>query len=639
MIPEAASWLILFLPLISFLFIVFVVRPLLGSATIVAGFVAVLAIGASFVLSIWALASVIDAPGHLQDYPSHSWLDIGGLEIKVGILMDSLTAIMLIVVSGVSLMIQLYSLGYMKHDASIARFFAYMSLFTCSMLGLVMANNLIMLFVFWELVGLSSYLLIGFWHDRPTAAAAAKKAFIVTRFGDLGFLIAILGVYMTLGSDGLAIAYLNEAAGGPLAGIALTLIALGIFAGAVGKSGQFPLHTWLPDAMEGPTPVSALIHAATMVAAGVFLVARMFPLFEASTAAMTTVAYIGAGTALFAATMGLVMTDIKRVLAYSTVSQLGFMMFALGVGAVPAAMFHLFTHAFFKALLFLGSGSVNHATGTYDIRRMGGLAKPMPWTFATFAIGGLSIAGIPPFSGFWSKDEILAAAWHGDKGVYILGILAAFLTSVYIFRLIFITFLGKYRGGEAPQHGEHVPDEPHESPVIMVVPMLILAAGAIAAGLANLPGFSILGIPESWMSDLLTGHGEPFPTGIAISSSLVAALGIVVAYAIYVRRIITPEKIMATFSPIHRILARKYYMDEIYETGIVRKVGMGIVARGGDIFDRNVVDRIVNVVGSLGRNFGGGIAKLQTGQVQAYGVGIFVGLIVIMAIFWFATGL
>ena len=639
MIPEAASWLILFLPLISFLLIVFVVRPLFGSAAIVAGFVAVLSIGGSFVLSIWALASVIDTPGHLQDYSSHEWMDIGVLQIKMGILMDSLTAIMLIVVSGVSLMIQLYSLGYMKHDASIARFFAYMSLFTCSMLGLVMADNLIMLFVFWELVGLSSYLLIGFWHDRPSAAAAAKKAFIVTRFGDLGFLIAILGVYMTLGADGLDIAFLNDAAGGPLAGIALTLVALGIFSGAVGKSGQFPLHTWLPDAMEGPTPVSALIHAATMVAAGVFLVARMFPVFEASTAAMTTVAYIGAGTALFAATMGLVMTDIKRVLAYSTVSQLGFMMFALGVGAVPAAIFHLFTHAFFKALLFLGSGSVNHATGTYDIRRMGGLAKPMPWTFATFAIGGLAISGIPPFSGFWSKDEILAAAWHGDKGVYILGIVAAFLTSVYIFRLIFITFLGKYRGGEAPQHGEHVPDEPHESPVVMVVPMLILAAGAIAAGLANLPGFSILGIPESWMSDLLTGHGEPFPTGIAVSSSLVAALGIVVAYAIYVRRIISPEKIMATFSPIHRILARKYYMDEIYETGIVRKVGMGIVARGGDIFDRNVVDRIVNVVGSLGRNFGGGIAKLQTGQVQAYGVGIFVGLIVIMAIFWFATGM
>ena len=639
MIPEAASWLILFLPLISFLVIVFIVRPLLGSATIVAGFVAVLAIGASFVLSIWALASVIDAPEHLQGYPSHEWLTIGGLEIKVGILMDSLTAIMLIVVSGVSLMVQLYSLGYMKHDASIARFFAYMSLFTCSMLGLVMADNLVLLFVFWELVGLSSYLLIGFWHDRPTAASAAKKAFIVTRFGDLGFLIAILGVYMTLGSKGLDIQYLNEAAGGPLAGLALTLIALGIFAGAVGKSGQFPLHTWLPDAMEGPTPVSALIHAATMVAAGVFLVARFFPVFEASTAAMNTVAYVGAGTALFAATMGLVMTDIKRVLAYSTVSQLGFMMFALGVGAVPAAIFHLFTHAFFKALLFLGAGSVNHATGTYDIRKMGGLAKAMPWTFGTFTIGGLAIAGIPPFSGFWSKDEILAAAWHYEKGVYVLGIVAAFLTSVYIFRLIFITFLGSYRGGEEPQHGEHIPDEPEESPKVMVIPMVILAAGAFAAGLANLPEFSILGIPKSWMSDLLTGHGEPFPTGIAVSSSIIAAAGIFIAYAIYVRGVIKPEAIANAFKPLHQLLVRKYYMDEIYETGIVRKAGMGIVARGGDLFDRDVVDRIVNWVGALGRHFGGGIAKLQTGQVQVYGVGIFVGLIVIMAVFWFATGL
>ena len=639
MILEAASWLILFLPLISFFLIVFIVRGVFGSATMLAGYTAVLAIGASFVLSIWALASVIDAPGHLQDYSSHTWLDIGPLEIKVGILMDSLTAIMLIVVSGVSLMVQLYSLGYMKHDASVARFFAYMSLFTFSMLGLVMADNLILLYVFWELVGLSSYLLIGFWHDRPTAAAAAKKAFIVTRFGDLGFLIAILGVYFTVGSQGFDIQYLNAAAGVDVTGIALTLIALGIFAGAVGKSGQFPLHTWLPDAMEGPTPVSALIHAATMVAAGVFLVARMFPVFEASTAAMNTVAYVGAGTALFAATMGLVMTDIKRVLAYSTVSQLGFMMFALGVGAPAAAMFHLFTHAFFKALLFLGAGSVNHATGTYDIRRMGGLAKSMPWTFATFTIGGLAIAGIPPFSGFWSKDEILAAAWHYEKGVYILGIIAAFLTSVYIFRLIFITFLGSYRGGEKPQYGEHVPDHPHESPAIMVLPMVILAAGAFASGLANLPEFSFIGVPKSWMSDLLTGHGEPFPTGIAASSSIVAAVGILIAYAVYVRGMVKPEAIANAFKPIHQLLTRKYYMDDIYETGIVKKAGMGIVARGGDIFDRNVVDRIVNWVGEIGRQFGGGIAKLQTGQVQVYGVGIFIGLIVIMAVFWFATGL
>ena len=353
------------------------------------------------------------------------------------------------------------------------------------------------------------------------------------------------------------------------------MIALGIFAGAVGKSGQFPLHTWLPDAMEGPTPVSALIHAATMVAAGVFLVARMFPVFEASTAAMNTVAYVGAGTALFAATMGLVMTDIKRVLAYSTVSQLGFMMFALGVGAPAAAMFHLFTHAFFKALLFLGAGSVNHATGTYDIRRMGGLAKSMPWTFATFTVGGLAIAGIPPFSGFWSKDEILAAAWHYEKGVYVLGIIAAFLTSVYIFRLIFITFLGSYRGGEEPQHGEHVPDHPHESPAIMVLPMVILAVGAFASGLANLPEFSFIGVPKSWMSDLLTGHGEPFPTGIAASSSIIAAVGIVIAYAVYVRGIVKPEAIANAFKPVHQLLVRRYYMDDIYETGIVKKAGNG----------------------------------------------------------------
>ncbi|MCH9036803.1 MAG: NADH-quinone oxidoreductase subunit L [Chloroflexi bacterium] len=640
MIPEAAAWLILFLPLISFVIIVLFIRPAVGSAAQISGYITVLAIAASFGLSIWALGSVIDTPEHLREYPSHSWLEIGPLNIKVGILMDSLTAIMLIVVSGVSLMIQVYSLAYMKHDPSISRFFAYMSLFTTSMLGLVMADNLVMLYLFWELVGLSSYLLIGFWHERPSAAAAAKKAFIVTRFGDLGFLIAILGVYMTLGSDGLDIATLHSVAGTPaLAGMALTLIALGIFAGAVGKSGQFPLHTWLPDAMEGPTPVSALIHAATMVVAGVFLVARFFPLFEASSSAMHTVAYIGAGTALFAATMALVMTDIKRVLAYSTISQLGFMMLALGVGALPAAIFHLFTHAFFKALLFLGAGSVNHATGTYDIRRMGGLARPMPWTFATFLIGGLAISGIPPLAGFWSKDDILSAAWNEEKGVYILGVVAAFLTAFYIFRLIFVTFLGEYRGGESQEQGGAPGHQasPHESPVIMIIPMVVLAAGAFAAGLANLPGFSILGIPDSWMANLLVGHGEVFSTGIATSSSLIAAIGIVSAYGVYVARYVTPEDIRQTFKPIHTLLSRKYYLDDLYEDIIVKKVLYASLANFGDKFDRHVVDRSVNTVAIVGRNIGGAIAKLQTGQVQVYGIGISIGLIVIMAAFWFAT--
>ena len=643
MIPEWAAWLILFLPLISFTIIVLFIRPYLGSTSLLSGLVTVAAIGASLGLSIWALGSVIDSPGHLLEFDSHTWLEIGPLEVEMGIMMDALTAVMVVVVSGISLMIQIYSLGYMRNDASVSRFFAYMSLFTTSMLGLVLADNLIMLYVFWELVGFSSYLLIGFWYDRPAAAAAAKKAFIVTRFGDLGFLIAILGVFFTVGSQGFNIAALHDLAGSPeLKGIALTLIALGIFAGAVGKSGQFPLHTWLPDAMEGPTPVSALIHAATMVAAGVFLVARFFPLFEASSSAMTTVAYIGAGTALFAATMGLVMTDIKRVLAYSTVSQLGFMMLALGVGSVPAATFHLFTHAFFKALLFLGAGSVNHATGTYDIRFMGGLARPMPWTFVTFLVAGLSISGIPPFSGFWSKDDILNAAWQEEKGVYILAIVAAFLTALYIFRLVFITFAGQYRGGAAEEHGEAGGHghggQPHESPAVMVVPMVVLAVGAFAAGLANLPGFSILGIPENWMGEFLGGHAEDFATGIATSSSLIAAAGIAVAYILYVARWVRPEDIRKTFRPVHTLLTRKYYFDELYEDVIVRKGLYASLAGTGDRFDRHVVDRAVNIVAGTGRNMGRGIARLQTGQVQAYGVGISVGLVVILAVFFLVTG-
>ena len=640
MIPESAAWLILFLPLISFVIIVVFIRPALGSASLLSGLLTVGAIGASLGLSIWALASVIDEPGHVIEFDSHKWLDVGVLQIKMGIMMDSLTAVMLIVVSGISLMVQVYSLGYMKDDRSVSRFFAYMALFTTSMLGLVLADNLIMLYVFWELVGLSSYLLIGFWSDRPAAAAAAKKAFIITRFGDLGFLIAILGVFFMIGSEGFDIATLHELAGTPqLEDIALTLIALGIFAGAVGKSGQFPLHTWLPDAMEGPTPVSALIHAATMVAAGIFLVARFFPLFEESSSAMNVVAYIGGGTALFAATMGLVMTDIKRVLAYSTVSQLGFMMLALGVGSVSAAIFHLFTHAFFKALLFLGAGSVNHTTGTYDIRLMGGLARPMPWTFITFLIGALSISGIPPLAGFWSKDDILNVAWNEEKGVYILAIVAAFLTSLYIFRLVILTFAGQYRGGSAAEHpgSSGHGGALHESPWVMVLPMVILAAGAFAAGLASLPGFSILGIPESWMGEFLTGHGEEFVTGIATSSSIIAAVGIITAVLVYWVRLVKPEDVRETFKPVHALLARKYYFDELYEDVIVKRGLYASLAAFSDRFDKHVVDRVVNTVASIGRNSGRGFAKLQTGQVQAYGVGISVGVIVILAVFFFVN--
>ena len=412
MINETAVWLILLLPLASFAVNALAVRPLLGKDSEVAAYSTIASLAIGFGLSLWALASVIDAADRLAFEP-RPWLEVGGLEINFGILMDPLTAVMLVVVTGVSLMVQVYSTGYMKGDPGYVRYFAYMSLFSASMVGLVLASNIVQLYVFWELVGLCSYLLIGFWYERPAAAAAAKKAFIMTRLGDFGFLLAIL--YLVSNGDSFTDAGFNPleitdvykavAMGGVLTTAAASWIAIGVFAGAVGKSAQFPLHTWLPDAMEGPTPVSALIHAATMVAAGVFLVARFFPVFEVSNVAMDTVALIGGGTALFAASMGLVANDIKRVLAYSTVSQLGFMMLALGVGAYGPAIFHLFTHAFFKALLFLGAGSVNHASGTFDMRHMGGLRKHMPWTFATFLIAGLSLAGIFPLAGLLEQGR------------------------------------------------------------------------------------------------------------------------------------------------------------------------------------------------------------------------------------------
>ena len=463
--------------------------------------------------------------------------------------MDGLTAIMLVVVTGVSLLVQIYSTGYMKGDPGYARYFAYMSFFTASMVGLVVASNVIQLFVFWELVGLSSYLLIGFWYHKPSAAAAAKKAFLVTRLGDFGFLLAIFylffngATFTAAGLDPLDIPDIHEAMNmGVIAPGVAMWIALGLFAGAVGKSGQFPLHTWLPDAMEGPTPVSSLIHAATMVAAGVFLVARFFPVFEASEIALNTVAIIGGITAVLAATMGLVMNDIKRVLAYSTVSQLGYMMLALGVGAPGVAIFHLFTHAFFKCLLFMGAGSVSHAAGgTFDMRYMGGLRGHMRWTYVTFLIGSLSLAGIFPLAGFWSKDEILAFAF-GQEGtvstvVFLLAVIAVFMTAFYMFRALFMVFEGEYKGGadadpEAESHGPS--DHPHESPVSMVGPMAILAVLAVVAGVLASPIVDLGPIPKHWLvHDFLHSDGADFNILIAAGSTVLALAGILLAYLMY----------------------------------------------------------------------------------------------------------
>ena len=655
MITEAWVWVILFLPLGSFLASGLIIRPFFNRYSVLAGYATIISIGIALVLSIWALQSVMDANGDLG-FATRSWLEVGGLSVTVGILLDPLTAIMLVVVTGVSLLVQIYSMGYMRGDPGFARYYAYMSLFTASMVGLVLAANIIQFYVFWELVGASSYLLIGFWYHKPTAAAAAKKAFIVTRIGDFGFLLGIL--YLVLNADvfagnGLEITTINtefpEAIKLGLIGTSVvTWVVLGIFAGAIGKSGQLPLHTWLPDAMEGPTPVSALIHAATMVAAGVFLVARFFPLFEASEVAMNTVAIIGGVTAVFAASMALVMTDIKRVLAYSTISQLGYMMLALGVGAYGAAIFHLFTHAFFKALLFLGSGSVHHAVGTFDMRYMGGLRRVMPWTYVTFVIGALSIAGIFPLAGFWSKDEILADAWGQDGGVsqvvFWLGLAAVFMTAFYMFRVVFMTFGGQFRGGvdsdpaaEADgENGVHLAD----SPVVMVVPLLVLAVAAVVAGFLVNPTADLGVIPIHWLSEFL-GHGlvevetPHFNFAVAAVSSVLALSGIALAYVMYSARRESSERLEEALRPFHLLLTKKYYFDELYEGYITRKAFYRWGAGFLDWADKAVVDGVARMVGYLGRSVGGVMAHAQTGQLQGYGVVVSLGVLGILGVFFF----
>ena len=645
MINELGIWLVFLLPLGCFALIALVIRPFFNRDPSIAGYLVVLSIGASFALSIMALISVINDPESLVFEP-HSWLEVGSVVVNVTAFVDPLTAIMLVVVTGVSLMVQVYSIGYMHGDPGYARYFAYMALFTASMVGLVLAGNIVQMYVFWELVGLCSYLLIGFWYHKPAAAAAAKKAFIITRIGDFGLLLAILylvfnvDVFASQGLNPLDIADIHKAVAIPglLASGVVTWIAIGIFTGAVGKSGQFPLHTWLPDAMEGPTPVSALIHAATMVTAGVFLVARFFPLFESSETAMTLVAVVGGFTAVFAASMALVANDIKRVLAYSTVSQLGYMMLALGVGAYGPAIFHLFTHAFFKALLFLGSGSVNHATGTFDMRYMGGLRVSMPWTYVTFLIGALSLAGIFPLAGFWSKDEILLGAFHSSGAVgqlvFWLALAAVFMTAFYMFRALFMTFGGEFRGGsdadpEADTHGEIHLGEP---PAVMVLPLVVLGIAAVVAGFLVNPIVDIGIVPAHWLSHFLHAKTEDPSIAIALGSTLVALAGIALAYLMYSARKLTPEQVGSRAGPAYNLLLRKYYFDELYETLLTGRVFYGSVAKSLDWVDKSIVDGAVRMIGSLGRNVGRAMAHVQTGQLQGYGIVVSMGVIAIFAV-------
>ena len=654
MISELGAWFIFLLPLGSFVVIALVIRPFFNGYAQIAGYLTILVLTASVALAAWALGSVVHSEGPIE-WADHRWLEVGGLDISIGILMDPLTAVMLLVVTTVSLMVQIYSTGYMEGDEGYARYFAYMSLFTASMVGVVLASNVVQLYVFWELVGLCSYLLIGFWYHRPAAAAAAKKAFIVTRIGDFGFLLAIL--YLFFNADAFAAEGLNPLAindvykaiamGGILTSGVAMWIAVGIFAGAVGKSAQFPLHTWLPDAMEGPTPVSALIHAATMVAAGVFLVARFFPLFEMSDVAMDAVAVIGGVTALFAASMGLVMNDVKRVLAYSTISQLGFMMLALGVGAYGAAIFHLFTHAFFKALLFMGAGSVNHTTATFDMRYMGGLRKIMPWTYWTFLIGALSLAGIFPLAGFWSKDEILAHAQNGggvvSQIVFVLAIIAVFMTSFYIFRALFMTFEGRFKGGaESDPEAADDAGAVHlgESPWVMVAPLTILGVAAVVAGFLANPITDLGIIPIHWLSHLLSQGpvheaAPSFDIPLAAISSAVAAAGIVLAYLMYGSGMVSPRRLGAKLRVPYRVLSRKYYFDEAYEDYLTVRVTYRWTAGALDWADKAIIDGAVRMIDRVGRNVGRAIAQVQTGQLQGYGVAISVGILVLLGVYLF----
>ena len=659
MLTEGLAWLIIALPVISLLVSGVFVRAFVGSESKYAGYITVAAIGGSFVLSIWALLTVMSDGPVLFD--KRDWIAIGGLNLTFGLILDQLTVIMLVVVSGVSLLVQIYGQAYMHGDKSYTRYFAYMSLFTASMLGLVLSRNMVQMFVFWELVGISSYLLIGFWMDRPSAAAAAKKAFLMTRFGDFGFLLGILYLY-SINPAYMDIETLYGAIEAEeIAVTVATWVALGLFAGAVGKSAQFPLHSWLPDAMEGPTSVSALIHSATMVTAGVFLVARFFPLFEYSDV-MTLVALVGGFTAVFAATMGLVANDIKRVLAYSTISQLGYMMLALGIGAYAPAIFHLFTHAFFKAALFLGAGSVHHAAGTFNMKYIGGLRRHMPWTYWSMIIASVSLAGLFPFSGFWSKDEILGhAAEVGTSTATIvlaLGLIAALMTAFYMFRAIFLTFHGEWRGGgereeeEAKAAGEPAPvgnTHSHltESPWLMIGPVALLAALAIVIGFFSNPTVDVGPIDKHSFAHFVTVENDAvFPTEyaaveagsepefnfvIAGASTVLALAGVGLAYLMYLRGSISPASVGARLQPIYRLIFRKYYVDELYEDQLVRRGFYRYIADGVRWFDEHWIDNANVHLYTWVSRIGKSGALVQNGQTQTYAVGMVIGVIVIVA--------
>lgn len=639
------AYLIVAMPVLAFVLCIFFGWHLPKGG----GFFTVLATFGGLILSLGIFKEIY--PGEIV-HQSIPWF----ANFNVGILIDPLALVMLLMVTFVVTLIHTYALGYMDGDPGAARYFAEAALFTAAMLGLIYSDNLLQLFIFWELVGLCSFLLIGFWYRKPSAAAAAKKAFLTTRVGDVLFLAALVLLYNNLASLNLALKpgeYLLQfpviyAHIAQIPPTQLTFIALCLLGGAVGKSGQFPLHVWLPDAMEGPTTVSAMIHAATMVTAGVYLVARMFPLFYAAPNALTVVALIGAFTGLFAATMGLTAFDIKRVLAFSTVSQLGFMMAGLGVGAavgvaaVGISIFHLIGHSFFKALLFLCSGSVIHAVGTNDMREMGGVGKYMKWTAYTMLIGSLSLAGFPLFTGFFSKDEIIKIAYEYGVQInylpYLMLICAATLTAIYTFRLWFVAFTGE------PRSDYHK----HESPWIMIGPLVLLAVFALGFGFFAQSGFysyldtnfehysvdfHALGVIGGHISEAGAeegeGAGEPFI--VQILPYIIAIGGILVAMLFYYWRKLDPGLVTSEKDPIRRLLLKGYYQHEIFTAWFAETVVYG-VAILFNLIDIKIVDGVLNKISEVTVGFGGNLRKVQTGVVQNYITAIVLGIVVLVIV-------
>jgi NAD(P)H-quinone oxidoreductase subunit 5 len=627
--------------------------------------------GAAIVMSFALLVSQFQ--GHPVYVSSFEWASAGNFHLSMGYTIDHLTSLMLVIVTTVAMLVMIYTHGYMSHDPGYVRFYAYLSLFSSSMLGLVISPNLVQVYIFWELVGMCSYLLIGFWYDRKAAADACQKAFVTNRVGDFGLLLGMLGLYWATGSfdfqimgDRLQELVESGAIGGGLA----ALLAILVFMGPVAKSAQFPLHVWLPDAMEGPTPISALIHAATMVAAGVFLIARMYPVFEDIPTAMNTIAWTGATTAFLGASIAITQNDIKKGLAYSTMSQLGYMVMAMGVGAYSAGLFHLMTHAYFKAMMFLGSGSVIHGMEdvvghnpvlAQDMRLMGGLRKFMPITASTFFVGTLAISGIPPFAGFWSKDEILGATYAANPLLWVVGFATAGITAFYMFRMYFSTFEGSFRGNDtkiqqqllaaarpsgADAHDDHTSHDdghskshaskPHESPWSMTLPLVILAIPSALIGLVGTPFNNYF---EAFISapGHAVEHAHEFDLNefliMAGSSVGIGLIGITLASLMYLSRKIDPSAIASKIPALYNLSLNKWYIDDIYNSVFV--IGLRRVARQVMEVDYRVVDGAVNLTGLATLLGGEGLKYLETGRAQFYALIVFgavLGLVIVFGV-------